>query len=296
MPRVPVVLCILLSTAAARAESPDGDEVHWHWRDFQPAEHVASAVLFTSAMTLRFAVPWSNEPNLIGGVLADDWIYEHTYPTDESTRTAWNVVGDIPFFGSFVWSAADPLIAGIAHDWTVAGQMTLINLESHAVFSAMLWGTQYFVRRRRPSDRVCDGLPGPGRSDRCEEPNTVRAFVGGHTGMVATTASLTCLHHAYMPLFGGGVNDALPCAFWVAGTLVTLSSRTVTGSHYLSDNLLALGLGAFAGGLLPWALHYAHGPGPTSTRPGSPRTAHAEPTILPAETGEGAVMGFHGEW
>jgi PAP2 superfamily protein len=294
-----LAVVVLLLSGTAQAQPPeleeDEHEERWLWQRFHPAEYVIAPALLGGAFALRFGAKWSTTPNITGGVWIDDGLYEDLYPESETARTAWDIAGDIPFFASFAWSVADPIFAGIAYDWDVAWQMTLINVEAYAVYASILYGTQYFVRQRRPTDRPCDGAPGPGRSDRCDDPNSVRAFIGGHTGMVATTAALTCMHHSFMPLYGGGANDALPCASWIAGTALVFTSRTVTGSHYLSDNLIGLAAGAFAGGFVPWALHYAWGATPTETR-----ADHSDvvvlPNVGPTEDGDGATLGLNGVW
>jgi hypothetical protein len=253
---------ILLGSQTASAQADPDGEPSWRWRRFDAAEHVASTTLALSAITLQFSVPWSPRPNLVGGLPAEEWLFERLHPTDESARAAWLAASNVPFVASMAWTVLDPILAGALYDWDVAGQMALINLESHAALATALWATQHLVRRRRPIDRACDGLPGPGRVDRCDDPQSVRSFIGGHTALVATATALTCMHHAQMPLLGGGVRDALPCGAWIGGTALTFVGRTVSGSHYLGDNLLGLGLGALAGGVLPWALHYAHATAP----------------------------------
>src|SRR5690606_3998795 len=118
------------------------------------------------------------------------------------------------------------------------------------------------------------------------------AFIGGHTGMVTTTASLTCLHHSYMPLFGGGVRDVFPCALWIAATMVTFTSRSFTGAHYLSDNLFGVGLGGLSGFIVPWALHYARGPGPWPRRTSGPGPLLTTAALAAPEQGMGVTLQF----
>jgi hypothetical protein len=288
------MLFVLGASGPALADDgPPSQErvVRWYWRDFQVSEYVATGVLGVGSGVLRFAVPWSSEPNVTEGVLLDDWVYEELYPEDDDVWTGWSITADVPFYASFGWLVAEPLAAGIAHDWDVAWQMTMVNLESLSLYSMLFSSAQYFVRRRRPIDRQCDGRPPPGRTDQCDDQRSVRSFIGGHTGMVGMTAALTCLHHAYMPLYGGGVRDGMPCAAWVAATALVFTGRTVTGAHYFTDNALSLGLGTFAGGFMPWALHYAHGPGPTSTR-----GLEVMPTVSAVEEGDGGVLGLVGRF
>lgn len=224
---------------------------------FHPAEYAGTAALLGGALALRFGPAWTSEPNIEGGLPGEEGVFEALYPDSADSRKAWEIAADIPFFSSFLWSATEPLTASLAGSWDLGTQILLMNLEGYAVTASVLWTTQLVLRRRRPTDRPCDDPSiTVGRNDRCDEPGTVRAFIGGHTATVATATALTCIHHIELGLYGSAFRDAVPCAVWIAGTAITFSGRSVTGSHYLSDNLLGLGLGTLAG-LVPWSLHYA---------------------------------------
>jgi hypothetical protein len=279
----------------AQAKAKRRQRVTWQWPKFHPAEYAATGVLFASAFGIRFGVPQRADPNWTNGIPPDDWFFEHVYPNNPRVRDTWKIAGDVAFTSSFLWSLADPLIAGGTHDWTVGSQMLLMNLEAYATYSMLLWGSQYLIRQRRPRDRPCDGHDGPGSNDRCDTSGSVRAFIGGHVGAVTTAASLTCLHHTYMPLYGGGWRDAFPCALWIGGTMVTFTARTITGSHYLSDNLFGLGIGGFSGWIVPWTLHYLRGPKPyfVGSKLGPRLTAVS---FAPSQTGEGGALTFGGTW
>ena len=258
-------LLMAIPTASAQSEGTDDAELEaqgvWDpaWPEFRWWEYVGTGVLLAEAFTVRFALEWKEEANWTGGVLADDWALDEFRADDPQNYDRWVVAGDIPFYASLGWAALDPVLSGAASgDWHAAGQMTLMNLEAFAVYTSLLWTTQYFVRRQRPQARLCDDEELANRRDvSCEGPDRYRSFLGGHTGVVATNAALTCLHHTQMDLYGD-VGDATVCGAWVAATGVTFVSRTVTGKHYLSDNVLGLGLGALSGLLVPYALHYGH--------------------------------------
>jgi hypothetical protein len=289
-------LAVIVSLGAAPHARAAEREVEWRWRRFQPAEYVATAAMFAGAFGLRFGAPPQIDPTFTGGFLVDDWFYETAYPQDPDARKAWELAGDVPYWTSYLWAAADPVIAGLSHGWDVGSQMLLINLESYGAYSMVLWGAQYVIRRRRPAARACDGGGGPAEPGDCSSPESVRAFIGGHTGFVSTTAALTCIHHAYMPLFGDGFANQFPCAYWVTASALVFTARAVNGDHYLSDDILGLGVGMLAGGLLPWALHYAHGPGPWGQEH-EPADARVTGVALgPNERRDGATLTVTGSW
>src|SRR5262249_46637036 len=153
-------LAIAAGLDSASANAAPRRRVRWQWQRFQPFEYVATPLVAAGAFALRFGAKWNPQPNITDGILADDWFFRHAYPQNQTAFTAWRVSADIAYRTSFVWSLADPLIAGAANDWDVGSQMLFVNLEAYATYSMVLWGTQYFVRRRRPVDRPCDGRDG----------------------------------------------------------------------------------------------------------------------------------------
>lgn len=253
----------------ATADEPGASDVRWksEWRRTHAAEYVLVPTALVGAFALRFGYPLSGEPNWRGGVLFDDAVFEAARTDDATARRLLNAAGDVALYGSFLWSTTEPIIAGLAHDWDVANQMFWISLEAYAAFSVGLYTLQAIVHRERPAATlVCSdadraqGRVIEGYDVECGSAAEVRSFIGGHVAAVATATSLTCIHHAHLPLYGGGVPEALPCAAGVAATGLTFAARTVGGAHYFSDNFLGLGLGALAGGLVPYALHYGWDP------------------------------------
>jgi hypothetical protein len=220
-------------------------------------EYVGTASLLGGSLAVRFAVDISGEPNWKSGLPGDDAIYDAFFIRTPHRFQNWRKLGDIGYLSAYAWSAADPLIAAVVYDWDAALQMTLMNLEAFSVYSMILSVSQMIIRRERPSTRECaDPALADALGVSCTSENVNRAFIGGHAGTVATAATLTCLHHIHLPLWGDAGADALPCVFWTAATFAVASSRTVTGQHNLSDNILGVGAGVVSG-LVPWALHYA---------------------------------------
>ena len=67
------------------------------------------------------------------------------------------------------------------------------------------------------------------------------------------------MHHAHLPLYGGGLPDILACAsaFGVAAGTATL--RVVGDQPWTSDILVGSAFGTFSGLFIPWVLHYRTG-------------------------------------
>jgi len=240
--------------ARAARTWPEGiPRVHW-------GEWAGTGALLGGSLALRFTVPVDGDPNWSGGILFDDAVYDAAFIESPELNENWVVIGDAGYFGSFAWAVVDPLIAGITYDWDTTVQMLGMNAEAFAIYSTVITLAQLGVRRERPeSTKECDRNPelvaelGVACSDTAQNRN--RSFIGGHTGTAATAATLSCIHHSQLPLWGGDGADVIPC---VAGWLVTASvftSRTVTGKHWVSDNFLGLFVGA-GSAVVPYFLHY----------------------------------------
>lgn len=255
-------LVLLTTTTAEAEETPLGDDEEG-WPEAIPRmrwwEYAGSATLLGGSIAIRFAVDVSGEPTWRGGILLDDATYDAVFIESPHLFRTWRTVGDIGYLSSFAWSVADPLIAGITRDWDTALQMAMMNVEAFSVYSMMLSVSQMIVRRERIATRECadpEKASTLGVSCGTGNQNVNRSFIGGHTGTVATAATLTCMHHANLRLWGSPAADALPCVTWTAMTAAVFTSRTLTGQHAFTDNFLGVAVGMFSG-FVPWWLHYA---------------------------------------
>lgn len=249
------------ATADDPAEDPAEDP---GWPDDVPRmrwwEYAGGAALLGGSLAIRFTVDVSGEPTWKGGILLDEATYDTFFIESPFLNRTWRTMGDIGYLSSFAWSVVDPIIAGFTYDWGTALQMTMMNLEAFSVYSMILSVSQLIVQRERPATRECadpEKAAELGVSCGLGNQNVNRSFIGGHTGTVTTAATLTCLHHAHLPLWGSPAADALPCVAVSASAAMVFASRTITGQHYFTDNLLGVAVGMMSG-LVPWWLHYAY--------------------------------------
>ena len=244
---------LLFNATAAHAEGWPEDVPRARWWEW-----VGSGVVLGSSLGLRFGVDVSGEPTWSSGILFDDALYDEVFLEDGHLFGTWRTMGDIGYLGSFAWTALDPLLAGIVYDWDTALQMTAMNLEAFSIYSMVLSLAQIAVRRERPAARECDDpakVRDLGISCGVDNANVNRSFIGGHTGTAALAATMTCMHHANVPIYGDRGADALPCVTMWAVTAMVFTSRTITGQHYFSDNFFGVGVG-MGSTLLPYFLHY----------------------------------------
>ncbi len=172
---------------------------------------------------------------------------------------------DIGITISASWPFFDALVvAGWYRDSPELGtQQALISAEVLAVTSGMQGLVSLFVSRERPYGQECssdlrEGELAASTRD-CANGDRYYSFYSGHSAVSFAAAAVNCMHHAYVPLYGGGAADNWACVgmFGVAAT--TALMRVATDVHYVSDVLVGATIGTTTGLLLPWALHYRYG-------------------------------------
>jgi membrane-associated phospholipid phosphatase len=111
--------------------------------------------------------------------------------------------------------------------------------------------------RARPSYEECQRDP---TFDPLCGAGSTASFWSGHTAQAFTAAGLSCAHHAYVKLYGGGAADTLACAGAITLGAATGSLRVIGDRHYVSDVFVGALVGFGFGYGMPTLLHYAGGP------------------------------------
>lgn len=142
---------------------------------------------------------------------------------------------------------------------STAFQMALVDLQTVSFASGVNGVITGLVGRQRPYPRV-DCKEGGIRSETsdCLGPDRYQSFYSGHTTLAFTLASLTCVHHINLPLYGGGAVEAIPCAMAMATASGVGLLRLAGDQHYLSDVLTGAAFGTAVGFAIPYLFYYAH--------------------------------------
>lgn len=266
-PFAAILVCLAFlftSTPAASDEGPalelqtENRTVEWDedWERFRWWEYVASTTLMSAGFVSQFILP-PPETSFAGGVLFDEPIYEALRPKTQSGWEAHALASDVGFYGAMAYRFVDAMIVGIAHDnWDVAWQMVMMDFESFSLIASTLWVSQAAgVGRERPGYSTCGEDDHFGEDcDRTD--NRYRSFYAGHPATALSAAGSTCVHHYFMPLYGGGAADSIACGAMLAVAAVTGVERVVAGKHWTTDLLVGWGVGAATGFLVPLSLHY----------------------------------------
>ncbi|MEM1032959.1 MAG: phosphatase PAP2 family protein [Myxococcota bacterium] len=263
-PRVDVV------TGAGKAEGPavfrpsiqfDDVEVRWNpaWKKMSLGNYLliggSAAAVFGS-----LAIPPSEERWDNANAFDSEFRSLIRLPTLSQQNTARDA-SDILLTLSINLALIDTLIVtwwGHNAD-TVAFQMGLMTVEAVGFASAIQGLTAGFASRQRPYvNELCVG-DDVRELNNCRSRNRFRSFFSGHSTATFAIAGATCVHHHYLPLYGGGVPDALACAGALGMAAATATLRVSADQHWTSDVLTGAVIGAGSGVLVPWLLHYRTG-------------------------------------
>ena len=216
-----IVMAMVLANVPTPARA-EPRRVEWTYQRFTAVEGVVtgSLLLGTGAIILfnkEKPAAWS------GGFFVDNTVRGSTRGDSLDTRRRAAFIGDMTYYGALAYPYLVDVVA-VAwlghHKPEVAGQMALINTEAFALTGFLSFLSNAFIRRERPYARDCTAAEAETFPD-CKLGGKSESFFSGHTGIAATAAGLTCSHHSHLPLYGGGVPDALACVATIAGTLVT---------------------------------------------------------------------------
>lgn len=244
---------------SARASDAEDGGLRWNpeWPKFRPIEFVATGVLGPVAIAMYLYLPPQSQPHWIGGIVFDDGVRDAMRLRSPSAlntaRVASDVIGTSLVIGVVgIDSFVVPLVRG---RMDVAVELSLMDFESFALSSVVTFSLYDSIGRARPSYRDCQRNPNV--DAQCNISPTA-SFPSGHVNEAFTAAGLSCAHHGRLPLYGGGLLDALACARDVTFATADGVLRIMGDRHYATDVLSGGALGFAFGYGVPTLLHYAY--------------------------------------
>ncbi len=231
-------------------------KLEWHYPTFRTGEYIATGV-FAAFAVGGLAIPTTTAR------------WTSSNPIDDAGRDALRLdqlggrktaddISDLTLTVSLNYVLFDSLIV----TWlgygkaSVAYQMTAIDFETLALTNAVTSVVKGVTARERPYGPECRDGGELARTDDCHPSSLNRSFFSGHTSTSFAAASLTCMHHAYLPLYGGGAGDVAACAGAYAVAATTGVLRVMSDNHNLTDVTVGAAFGTAAGLGIPWLLHY----------------------------------------
>lgn len=242
---------LLLLLLAAPLHAADAEKFAWDDRPrFRPSEYAVTGVSLVTAAAEYFVVPAPKTALWKGPILFDGPARNAILVGSSAGRDRAKSVSDYLAFPLIGYAMLDgPVTARWAGgNKDTALQLSLINAETFAVTEAVNLAVSNALPRSRPAGAVCD----PGSK---YDPNCVKSFWSGHTANVFAAASLVCLEHGELALYGGAA-DAVAC-----GASLTIASgvglaRIAGNDHHASDVIVGAAFGAATGYLMPKLLHF----------------------------------------
>ncbi|MEO5768307.1 MAG: phosphatase PAP2 family protein [Polyangia bacterium] len=286
-------------TAAAQAQvapvpvpSAVAPAVEWSdaWPRFRLWEYGGTAGFGAATWALDRYLSPPSQPKWRGGVLFDDSVRSWLRVDTRGGRERAGRVSDITWLGgSAVPFVVDLPIVLLAHRQPgVAFQLLMMDLEAYAFAGFINRSLHFGLGRGRPSLDAC--AADSGYDELCGGRSNNASFPSGHTLGVATAAGLTCVHHRYLPIYGGPIADGGACGLMALATVVTGATRIMADRHHATDVIAGAMIGFASGYGLPWLLHYrASGQGEGGASPGEGHQAALVPFAGPTEVGVGLV-------
>jgi membrane-associated phospholipid phosphatase len=266
------VVGIAVGLCISSGASAEGKRLRWQegWPRFQLWEVALTASAFGLFAYAQWGTNPAHAPRWEGPVFIDRPLRDNLRLRTRSAREAANTASDVLWGISWSFPAVDTLMVSLALDRNtdVAWQMAMIDVQVYGVVAATTRLIHKLARRDRPLKESC-------KQDKDYDAacwDAAVSFYSGHTALAAASAGLTCVHHQYLPLYGGGWPDSAACATAVTTSALTGLMRILSDRHWTTDVLVGWGFGFLAGYWLPRLLHYKQAPrqrGSSEQRSGS---------------------------
>jgi membrane-associated phospholipid phosphatase len=259
----------------------------WRWRHFGTIDYAVTAALVAGYLSVEFGAGPPDHARWRGGILFDDAVRRALAGDTRQTRDAWNTASDVLALIPQGMMVIDSLFVPLLSDrWNteVAWHLSVIAAQSEALTGLLTRAGHYGIARARPDTGPCN--LDPNYSSGCFR-GTTASFPGGHVASAFVGAGVVCAHHAQLPLYGGGFWETAACVSNLSLAAATGFARMAADRHYASDTLAGITVGAAAGFVLPWLVHYR---GAAS----APRDGAAwRWTLASVRVGDGAGVGVY---
>jgi len=253
-------------TDASQAPSePQSEPEFYSLKEWAPVHTWQLVAIPTvAAATIGISTINVNSPHWTGGILFDDGVRGALRLKSAAARShaaSWSDyllygVGTLPFLIDAV------ILTGVVHKrMDLAWQMFVLDAEAITLSAFMDTSTKVIAGRQRPFARECETNP---TLPDCGGSGANLSFFSGHAAIVSTAATLRCLQHLDLHLYGNALADGAACGFAVVVAATTGLLRVTSDQHYLTDVLAGAAVGAGAAALV-YAIHVrptAKGGGP----------------------------------
>jgi membrane-associated phospholipid phosphatase len=226
------------------------------YRPFQWPDAVQSGATLGAYAYLEFGVEHPTEGRWQEPILFDSAVRDALVASSRSGRDRAATISDVSWYVPMVL----PWVEGIGlplftdrWNYEVAFQLTALNVQAVSVVALLTRAGHKLLARARPDVEPC--VADPTYHGKCFGGNFA-SFPSGHVSAALVGAGLSCAHHAYLPLLGGGAPDATVCVIGTSLGVVSGIGRLSADRHYVTDVIAGAVLGWGAGFGMPVLLHY----------------------------------------
>ncbi len=291
-----LLVSVLLRSVPARADQEKTVQWNENWHRVRVIE-LLDILALTVASTLISIGPSAKEAHWKGPILLDKPLRSLFKATTRAGQASAAGISDHLYKGMVLAPyIIDNYIAalGVHQNADVALQMTLIDMQSLGLSGVITLASEHATGRQRPYVSGCVSPTGVDKVgyNECGGADDFKSFYSGHAAAMFTMAGLTCAHHQHLPLYGGGVADALACAVMVGLAGVGSAARVVADRHWASDVLLGAAVGLVNGYVLPSWWHYGFGGSGKTPLPTTVKTSFGTLVPMPQVYDRGAGIGI----
>ncbi len=190
-------------------------------------EYVAVPAANAASLTIVLAV--HPQTHWRGGILFDDWARDGLRLSTQAARDHAGTASTVLSIAAGVFPLA--IDAGVLTGWIhhradLGWQMFVLDAEVLTWIGLVTTATTNFVGRDRPTMS-----------------NENVSFFSGHEAIGASAATVICLQHLQLGLFGNKAADAAACGVAVAAGVGNGLLRIMADRHYASDVIVGAAVG-----------------------------------------------------
>jgi membrane-associated phospholipid phosphatase len=254
---VAFVLAGVMGTPGRASAADGGSDSSLQWDEsrprFRPGEYAFTGVTGLFALWEYFFLPSGVKPRWTGGILFDGAVHDALLVRDVSALRTIATVSDVLGSSEVVITVGiDSMLVPVARGSVdVAWQLTWFDLEAYSLGSVVTFTLYDSIARARPAYSDCQA------DSRLCGVSPSASFPSGHVAESFISAGLSCANHAYVPLYGSRLWDAVACARDVTLAAADGVLRIMGDRHWATDVIAGGGLGFAFGYGMPVLLHYA---------------------------------------
>jgi len=246
------LMLFTLIPAASRADSEPEFYSLKDWAPVHPWQLVAIPAV--GLATIGISTISLDSPHWTGGILFDDGVRNALRLESSAARSHASSISDylLVGIGTLPFLVDAVIITGIGHKrWDLAWQMFVLDAEAITLSAFVDTSTKRIAGRQRPFVRECETNP---TLPDCTSSGPNFSFFSGHAIITSTAATLRCLQHLKLHLYGNDFLDGGACGVAIAAAATTGLLRIMSDQHYATDVLVGAGIGA-GSAFLVYAIH-----------------------------------------